>query len=174
MGHGQRRWLGTFATRREAKEAEAEALRNRASKRTHETVDFLAERWTGDFPRSRATTNRHNQERIQKLAQDMRGVRLSDVNRVVAREWAMENPQLARYARSLFEDARNDGLIEDNPFSNLRLPGSKGRKDEAIPTEAELHRLADAAEAVHGPEYGPEMRAMILFSGYVGLRAGEL
>jgi len=174
LGGGRWRWVGTFRTRRAAKEAEAEAIRNRVSKRTHETVDSFAERWTRDFPRSRETTNLHNAERIKPLVEAFKGIRLSDVDRVMAREWAQRNPRLARYARSLFEDARNDGLVEENPFSNLRLPGSKGRKDEAIPTEAELHTLADMAGAVHGPQYGPEMRAMILFSGYVGLRAGEL
>lgn len=37
----------------------------------------------------------------------------------------------------------------------------------------ELHHLADLALAVHGPEYGPMMRSMILFTAYVGPRSEE-
>jgi hypothetical protein len=65
-----------------------------------------------DFPRTRETTNRHNAERIKAFARDFAGVRLSDVDRPTAREWAHQHPQLARYARTMFEDARNDGPVD--------------------------------------------------------------
>jgi hypothetical protein len=42
-------------------------------------------------------------------------------------------------------DAMRDGLIEINPFAELRLPGSRGRKDLVALTEAELVALADVA-----------------------------
>lgn len=73
-------------------------------------------------------------------------------------------------------DAMRDGLIDLNPFSELRLPGSRGRKDLVALTEPELVALADVALAreMELGEYGREYRAMILFSGYVGLRPGEL
>lgn len=173
VGGGRYRWLGSFDTKREAKAAEARAQLERKRRRSDETCDEFAARWVGDYPRSRASTNQHNRERVKPFARDFASVKLSDVDRVMARAWAQANPQLARYARTLFEDARNDGLIDDNPFSNLRLPGSVGRRDDPIPTEREVTELADAALAVQGA-YGPEMRATILFAAYVGLRAGEL
>jgi integrase len=63
-----------------------------------------------------------------------------------------------------------------NPFANLRLPGSRGRKDIVALTEAQLTALADVAldSRMELGEFGPEYRAMILFAGYVGLRPGEL
>ena len=74
----------------------------------------------------------------------------------------------------MFNDAINDGLHPGpNPFANLRLEQSRGRKDLIALTVEELDELADTALAVHG-EFGPTFRAMILFAAYVGLRPGEL
>ena len=74
----------------------------------------------------------------------------------------------------MFNDAINDGLHPGpNPFANLRLEQSRGRKDLIALTEDELDELAEHALAVHG-EFGPTFRAMILFAAYVGLRPGEL
>jgi integrase len=63
--------------------------------------------------------------------------------------------------------------VENNPFVRLNLAKSIGRRDHDPLTIEELHRLADLSLDVHGPEYGPVMRAMILFTGYVGPRLEE-
>jgi integrase len=74
----------------------------------------------------------------------------------------------------MLNDAINDGLHPGpNPFANLRLEQPRGRKDLTALKQDELHQLADVALMVHG-DYGPTLRAMILFAGYVGLRPGEL
>lgn len=159
----------------EAREAEVEALAGGKRSRRGEMVDHFAERWVRDYGASNAErTNRNNAERVKKFAHDFKGVRLDAIDRPTARTWALENPQRARYARSLYRDAMNDGLVEANPFANLRLPQSKGRRDEVIPTEVQLVELAEAALGVHGPIYGPEVRALVLFTGYMGLRKGEV
>ena len=76
----------------------------------------------------------------------------------------------------MFNDAKRDGLIESNPFADLRIPKGKGRKDIIVLTESELQTLAGLAlhPAMELGEYGREYRAQVLFSGYVGLRPGEL
>jgi integrase len=75
--------------------------------------------------------------------------------------------------RAMFGDAVRDGLAPSNPFSNLRLGQSRGRRDLVALTEAELHELAQCALQVHGA-YGPTFQAMILFAAYAGIRPGEL
>ena len=51
----------------------------------------------------------------------------------------------------MFNDAINDGLHPGpNPFANLRLEQSRGRKDLIALTEDELHELADAALGCSG------------------------
>jgi integrase len=73
----------------------------------------------------------------------------------------------------VWEDARRDGVCEENPRSNLRLRQSRGRKDIVALTESEVHELAAVAAAAHGG-YGPEVRAMVLVLAYTGVRPGEL
>lgn len=171
----RKRHLGTFDHRAGALRAEADwRLRTRATGR--ETCDEFAERWVRDYPRPRASTNKHNAERVQRFAKDFKGVKLADVDRPTARDWAKLHKSHLAAVRAMFGDAMRDGLIDLNPFADLRLPGSPGRKDIVTMTESELKALADLAlhEDMELGDYGPEYRAMVLFSGYVGLRPGEL
>lgn len=171
----KKRHLGTYPTRKEAAEAEAKwKLRSHGTGR--ETCDQFAERWTKDYPRLRESTNLHNAERVKRFAKDFKGIRLSEVDRPAARAWALKHPHHLGAVRAMFGDALRDGLVTINPFSNLRLPGSRGRKDLVALTEQELHALADVAldDRMELGDFGPQYRAMILFAGYVGLRPGEL
>jgi integrase len=172
---GRKVHLGTFDTRAEAREAEAD-WRLRTKRTGSEMCDAFAKRWAEDYPRPRASTNKHNAERVNRFAEDFKGVKLADVDRPAARAWAMKNSSNLSAVRAMFGDARRDGLVDFNPFSELRLPGSRGRKDLVVLTEAELRALADVAlsDDVELWDYGREYRAMILFAGYVGLRPGEL
>src|ERR1700733_11314291 len=172
---GRKVHLGTFETRKEAAQREAEwKLRTRATGR--ETCDSFASRWVEDYPRPRSSTNRHNGERVKQFAKDFKGIRLGDVDRPAARSWALKHRASLPAVRAMFGDALRDGLIGLNPFATLRLPGSRGRKDIVALTEPELLDLADLTldERMELSEYAREYRAMILFSGYVGLRPGEL
>jgi hypothetical protein len=82
-----------------------------------------------------------------------------------ARQWALTQPQSnVRTVRTMFTDAINDGLHPGpNPFSNLRLDQSRGRKDLTALTEPEVASLADCALDCLG-SFGPTFRAMILFA----------
>ncbi len=175
-GLKRKRYLGTFDTKRAAEHAEAEwRVRSRPAGR--ETCESFAERWTRDYPRARTSTNEHNRERVQRFGEDFRGVKLAEVDRPTARAWAQKHRSNLPAVRAMFGDAVRDGLVDVNPFAELRLPGSKGRKHIVALTEPELSVLADMAldpRMELGPAYGREYRAMILFAGYVGLRPGEL
>lgn len=169
-----KRWVGTFASRREAKDAEREASRRRVSW-TRLTGEELAVLWLSHHPRAAVATQRNYKYALQKFRKDFGRSRLSDLDRVTARAWALAQPQSnVRAVRAMFNDAINDGLHPGpNPFAGLRLEQPRGRKDLIALKEVELQALADKALAVLG-DYGPTFRAMILFAGYVGLRPGEL
>jgi integrase len=170
---GRRKWVGTFRTRREAREAELEALR-RPPSRSEETCDSFATRWVDDYPRPAAATRRTHTYALRAFIRDFARVRLAEVDRPSARAWALRQPKGNVYVvRAMFGDAVRDGLAATNPFSNLRLEQSRGRKDLVPLTEAELLDLVECALWVHG-SYGPTFRAMILFAAYVGIRPGEL
>ncbi len=166
--------LGTRDTKREAAELEAEfRLARRPTGR--ETIDTFAGRWVADYPRARPSSNASNASRVKPLVADLGHVRLSDVTRPMARAWALKHRWALPAARAMYSDAMNDGLVDFNPFANLGLPGSEGRKRIVALTESELGGIADQAlRAWPDDAWAFSYRAMILFAGYVGLRPGEL
>jgi integrase len=172
-GGGRQRWLGTFPTKALAKQAERDYyLTHRPGKRM--TVDAWAGAWLELHPRPSVTTAQSYKYAAAQVARDFKGVSLDAVDRVAARAWALKQPHFrVRVARTMFADAMRDGLVHANPFTDLRLETPKGRRDIQPLSRAELHELADLALEVHGPVYGPEFRALLLFAGYTGIRPGE-
>lgn len=170
----RKRWVGTFPTRREARQAEREA-ESRPRTQGAETCDSFADRWLDDFPRAAPATRKTYHYGIRGFATAFGGVLLCDLDRPAARAWAKGAPQSnVRVVRAMFNDAINEGLHPGpNPFANLRLEQPRGRKDLQALTADEVADLADCALKVHGA-YGEVFRAIILFAGYVGLRPGEL
>jgi integrase len=65
----------------------------------------------------------------------------------------------------MMNDALEDELVDRNPFANLGLAQSRGRKDIISLTEEELYLLADIART-----HGPWLEAFVLFQGFQGLR----
>jgi integrase len=170
---GRQDWVGTYRTLQEAREAEREAHARRQP-RASESCGSFARRWVEDYPRGAAATKRTYRYALRAFARDFDKVRLRDVDRPMAREWALRQPKANVFVvRSMFGDALRDGLCTINPFSDLRLEQSRGRKDIVALTESELQELAGHAREVHG-EYGATFAAMIIFAGYVGLRPAEL
>ncbi len=100
-------------------------------------------------------------------------MKLTEVERLTARTWALGVPRnVSRVVGIMFEDARNIGLVEANPFSNLRLPASERTQEVHPPSLEEFRQLLEACTVLGG--YGAEFRAMIQFSAWTGVRAGEL
>lgn len=170
----RKRWVGTFATRREAREAERSNSRRRPVT-AEVTCDEFARRWQVDYARSAPATRRTYRYALVRFSKDFARVRLCDLERPAVRAWALRQPQSnVRAVRAMLNDAINDGLHPGpNPFANLRLEQPRGRKDLTALVETELHELGETALAVHG-DYGGTFRAIILFAAYVGLRPGEL
>jgi len=170
----RKRWIGTFRTLREAKEAERDASMHRGSLSQASCAEF-ADRWLSDYARPAPATRRTYRYGVRRFKDDFGHLRLADLDRATARPWAQRQPQSnVRVARAMLNDAIDDGVHPGpNPFGNLRLEQPRGRKDLVALRESELVELADVALRVHG-ESGPAFRAMILFAAYVGVRPGEL
>jgi integrase len=171
-------WGGTYPTRREAKEREAELVADiKARRRVHgqETCDQFAARWVADYrPKAAPATVRTYRYALQQFKRDFKGVKLANVDRPDARRWANAQPKgNVAVVRSMFFDALRDGLVTTNPFANLRLEGSRGRKHLKPPTVEDVEKLARVAVEVHG-EYGHTFRALILTAAYTAARPGEL
>jgi integrase len=140
-----------------------------------ETCDSFAGRWLRDYPRPKASTNKLYAGRIAGFAGNFRGVPMDDVTRARARAWALEHPRgTVDVVAAMFSDAKRDDIVTRNPFSDLRLPQSRGRRDIRALTEREVLELADCAPGVFPNETGRTLRAMIVFSAYTGVRLGEM
>ncbi len=165
-------WVGSFRTRQEARLAEREAL-IRVRPANDETVAEFVERWLRDFKRPRASTNRHNAYMVKPLVAEFDTVKMSDISRRRAREWALRHRGSVPVVRAMFNDAVNEECVTTNPFANLRLDQRRGRRDLVALSETEVRDLADASLHLFGA-YGPTFRACVLFAAYVGLRPAEM
>jgi len=169
----RKRWIGTYRTLQEARQAEANAtLRPIRGKPV--TIGEWASMWLSDYARPAASTQLTYRYAAQQISEELGSLLLGEIDRPMARKLAKTWPRgTMRVSRTMFGDAMRDGLIDFNPFSELRLETPKGRKDLDALTEWEIHRLADIASRVHG-DYGDEACAVVLTLAYVGLRPGEL
>jgi integrase len=173
---GKKRWIGTFPTKAEARAVEREAARRpRGGSRI--TCGELAETWLEDHSRPSPTTQQTYGYALNRFVADFRNRKLIDIDVPTARAWAKRNANSnARVVRTMFNDAIADGIHPGpNPFANLRLPQSRGRKDLVPITAAEVFELVDIARAIHSDtNYRDEIGAIIQFAAFVGLRPGEL
>jgi integrase len=160
---------------RQAKALERVALNARDARRPgtgEETIDSFLERWTTDFPRG-ASTNLHNAERVGGFAQLHAGRVMRSFTKREVRPWALENPSRVPALRAMFNDAIDDGLVDENPFARLGIAAGGGREGITVLTEAEIDGLAELALGMHGELWGPEFAAMIRWGAYTCARPGE-
>lgn len=173
----RKRYVGTFDTEREAKEAgrsaEADVARRRG-RRGDETVAGWAARWLDLKPREKETTNLGYREQIKPFADRYGKLRLRDVDVQLALEWLGEKRWTHGGLRAMFTDARNAGLIDSNPFTGLRLAGSHGRKNLKVLSETQVYRLCECAVEVWEAEVGLMTRALISVAAFVGARPAEM
>jgi integrase len=142
-----------------------------------ETVASFAARWTVDYPRPRASTNVHNGESVRSFASAHARRRMDSITVEEARTWALRHPAQLLALRAMFNDARRSGMIVSNPFRELSVERSRGRRD--LPSEwltaKDVDRLAQCAREVHAANgYGDTLAGLLVFAAYTGLRSGEL
>jgi integrase len=172
---GEQHWVpgGPWDSKSAAKEAERRYRERLESRRTSETCASFAERWLREWPRREASTRQLYSQAVGKFVDHFGPTSLGEVERLSARTWALGVPRtLSKIIGTMYEDARNIGLVESNPFSNLRLPVSEKTEDVLPPTMEEYRDLLDACTVLGG--HGTEFRAMIQFAAWTGVRAGEL
>jgi integrase len=173
--NGRQRWVpgSPWETKRQALEAERRYRDRLNARRSEETCASFADRWLEEWPRPSSATQRLYGAAARRFADHFGPTLLSEVERLSARTWALSVPRsVSRVIGTMYEDARNVGLVETNPFSNLRLPVTERTPEIKPPTLGEYRALLDACSVLGG--YGPEMKAMIRFAAWTGIRQGEL
>jgi integrase len=201
-------WTGIYATQKDAFEAkgplkqELQAQASRTGAGAPKTVGPFRDWWIAQertntkIQRERGTpenalkrnTITAYEEQTKEFAEHFKDRPLRAFKTPEAREWIVwpENDAADRRwqhngIRRMFTAARQHGVIDTNPFIDLRLRGaSKGRKMldpvvKGVEKEAAVWRLADCAlEAWPKGRTGEMWRTIILLLAFVGLRPGEL
>lgn len=177
-GRGHIYVKGSFDTEAEATKAALELIDQERLLPAHkETVASFAARWVKDFPRPKESTNDRYHADAQRFAKEHGAKKLHEVAVPEARTYARRRPHDHAALRAMYSDARAEGLVRDNPFSNLRISKGRGRKDIVPVTPEELDQLAAIALDAHGTDkrgYGPTFRAFLIFAANSGLRSGEV
>lgn len=172
---GEQRWVtgGPWPSRSAAEAAEDHFRQQLEQRRSEETCASFAKRWLEEWPRPAPATRRQYRDAIKQFVAHFGPTRLGEVERLSARTWALTVPRyVSRTVSTMYEDARNVGLVESNPFANLRLPGSKRRRRVTVPTLDEYAELVRATTVLGG--YGSEFRGLLAFAAWTGVRSGEL
>ena len=169
---GKQVWVpgGPFKTKKEAIAAET-AHRQRFS--SHATCTAFSKRWLEEWPRKSVATRRLYADAARRFSREFGDRDLSDINRVEARTWALSIPRnYSKIIGTMYSDAHDVGLVEQNPFANLRLPATEKTEEIAPPSPDEYRQLLAACMVLGG--YAEEFRALIQLTAWTGLRASEV
>lgn len=167
LGGGRYEWRGTFPTREEAERAE----RGEAAPLS---VSEWGKRWLSQYPRPAASTRQSYAYAVAQVCalvgdRPLESVRRSDVRALLGQLPA----STVKVARAMWSDAVRDEACESNPWADLRLPQSRGRRDIQALSEREVDRLCAIAREVSNG-YGAQMAALLRTLAYSGMRPGEL
>lgn len=172
---GKQFWVpgGPWEKKSHAQEAEKRMRDRLAYRRTDETCASFGERWLEEWPRPEASTRKLYAQAVRRFSEYFGATPLGDVEKLSARTWGLTVPRrVSGVIRTMYADALAVGLVETNPFSDLRLPMGERKAQIVPPTLEQYSDLLNACTILGG--YGPEFKAMIQFAAWTGVRQGEL
>jgi integrase len=174
VGH---KWAGTHDSEEEAVEAAEGKIREFETRPPRqETIHSFSCRWIRDFPREKQSTNDSYTgaaKRFRERVDPHDKLKLHEYTVPEALAYARAHPQDAAYLRTMYSDARREGLVKEIPFAALGIPKSKGRKDIVAITAEELDLLVAIATSTHG-DYGPVFAAVIEWAADTTMRPSEI
>lgn len=166
------RHAGVYETKAKAQKGERDALSQ--MDKNGETVGSFGGRWVQDYPRPKESTNMNNAYRIQRFVERHATKRMDDVDRTLAGSWTRSRARDMPALRAMWNDAIREGRATRNPWTNLGIRHSRGRRDLTpgwlVP--ADIEGLEQASIDVCGA-WGPVGAALIRTCAYTGIRAGE-
>jgi integrase len=168
----------TYATRKAAVAAEDEARRLlRSNARDGVTVREFWNVWTTDplWQRPSASTNIHNRARTYRFVDDHGDLPLRSIGDEHVAAWLKggRNVGTVPALRAFFNDAKSapaGRLVDRNPFAQLGLRTSRGRRDTQPPTQTEIARFVALADELTPPSFAAYLDVGI----HEGMRSGEL
>lgn len=157
--------LGYYPTEELARAAVAAAAPLPAS-----TVAEWAETYPTLFPgRRNDETAAHNAQMVAPFVRAHGHLPIAAVDVLTAQAWAVRHPGHVRYLRLMFDKAQRAGLVSENVWKRVEIPGSLAAP-RVPPSPVELVRLEVAARASGRDCFAD----LIVFTAYSGLRLSEV
>jgi integrase len=139
-------------------------------------VETAVAEWPERFPRPATQTTANNQSQAKHFAEMFPNRELDSVTTEEFVRFAQVHPGAARYARTLLNDYRDAGVLEENVSDGVRIPRRPKRK-VIVPTVDEVQKLVDTASAAARRQpvwnHYEHLKTMIEVAAYTGLREGE-
>lgn len=172
---GRQRWLGTFPSKKLAKEAIAKAELNPLIVRDL-TVEGLISLYDEMHIEHKQASTKKNYRRALGLFAEMFGDEKADeIDFIQAQAFANVNSRSTTDAIStMFEWARRSRRVSENPFDGVQRRVSANKVEPVTLSESEVRKLGAVALHNLGPLYGPSTAALILLAAGTGMRPGEL
>lgn len=174
IGGGKYKWVGRFATRKERDLAKARARveLERESDVSKLTVDEWASRFLARYAkRNKRSSHATAVQALKRFRKDMGDRPLVSITRLDALDWVEAEKPGAGVLVTMFAAAVDAELLDRNPFRALG-PKTKGRSEDPPPTAEEFGKLVASCSALKW--YAPQMRALLTFAAYTGMRPGEI
>lgn len=176
LGGGKWRWVGSFKTKKLAREEEATALLAIDDPANQpftgqDLYDWFMARYERDRKDSSVDTAK---SALKGWLREFADRVIDTIDNQEAERWAEENPWRVPAVVTMFnQGARRHERVSTNPFLGLSQKGS-GRRDLDPLTIDEVAGLADATGSLRDKPSAAQFRSMVLFAAYSGLRMGEV
>jgi integrase len=176
LGAGRYQWVGRFEKKQERDQAVAEARAERPWEKeapNEITCGAFADRFLARYERDHKDSS-YDTARVGlgRFKADFGDRPMVSITRHETIAWAERvPPSKVPIVVTLFNVAVDEELIDRNPFRGLGHR-TRGRADQAPPTVEQLEQLLDGCAALG--DYAGQMRALITFGAYSGMRPGEL
>jgi integrase len=179
---GEAHFLGYFATKAErtaARERRRRELREEISQAARPKAETItcaawADRWLEKRERDggKASSLSTARQALKPWRAEFGSRPIGSIDDVEAEDWVTTvSPTYVQPVVTLMNYAVRRGVLSHNPFAGLVKRG-RGRADDAPPTVREFGALLDACDVLG--DYAPQMRALLIFGAYTGMRPSEL
>lgn len=169
VGDGKYEMLGSYPSKAAAKEAEAQWLlktKGRERRTGGDWADFYLEGYAERVKRSSYLTA---ETAIKRWREKFGSRTLASIDSTEAEQWARANRWAVPPVVTMLNNAVKRDVLDRNPFVGLSSK-SQGRRHLEPLSVADLDRLAEIARKHHGEMF----KAFVLFTGYTGMRVGEV
>ncbi len=174
LGAGKWQWVGSFKTKRKAREEEAKALLKRDEAAAKLTCRQLHDWFLARYEKNKDSSIDTAKAALKGWLEDHGDRAVDSIDNQEAEGWADENGWRVPVVITMFnQGVKRHKRVTVNPYTGLSSKGP-GRRDLDPLTVDEIAELADATGSLRDERSATQFRAMVLFASYSGLRMGEV